>query len=154
MSLEDVENIKKRIENFKKTLIELTESPNINGTTEQHKIREMSAEVVDSNPYRWAFFDGFFENYALHSDHCLNTISTTASIFYKRFWYCLVNHHNALTRELAANNIPKNPHRHAYSLETTNHNFLPCWIFFGLFMSIAFSYLLLFPSSHTLTVKK
>lgn len=51
MSLEDVENIKKRIENFKKTLIELTESPNINGTTEQHKIREMSAEVVDSNPY-------------------------------------------------------------------------------------------------------
>lgn len=52
MSLEDVENIKKRIENFKKTLIELTESPNINGTVEQYKIREMSAEVVDSNPYR------------------------------------------------------------------------------------------------------
>lgn len=52
MSLEDVENIKKRIENFKKTLIELTELPSANGTAEQHKIREMSAEVVDSNPYR------------------------------------------------------------------------------------------------------
>lgn len=52
MSLEDVENIKKRIENFKKTLLELTEAPGAQVTAE-HKIREMSAEVVDSNPYRW-----------------------------------------------------------------------------------------------------
>ncbi|KAL5240215.1 hypothetical protein ACI65C_007625 [Semiaphis heraclei] len=50
MSLEDVENIKKRIENFKKTLMELTEAPGAQVTAE-HKIREMSAEVVDSNPY-------------------------------------------------------------------------------------------------------
>lgn len=50
MSLEDVENIKKRIENFKKTLLELTETPVKNES--EHKIREMSAEVVDSNPYR------------------------------------------------------------------------------------------------------
>ncbi|XP_050422016.1 ubiquitin-like modifier-activating enzyme 5 [Adelges cooleyi] len=50
MSLEDVENIKKRIENFKKTLIELTETSQSNNETE-HTIREMSAEVVDSNPY-------------------------------------------------------------------------------------------------------
>ncbi|XP_050537563.1 ubiquitin-like modifier-activating enzyme 5 [Daktulosphaira vitifoliae] len=48
MSLEEVENIKKRIENFKKTLIELTATEN-NET--HHTIREMSAEVVDSNPY-------------------------------------------------------------------------------------------------------
>lgn len=51
MSVEDVENLKKRIENFKKTLIEITESQIQNEPTE-HKIREMSAEVVDSNPYR------------------------------------------------------------------------------------------------------
>ncbi|XP_060869699.1 ubiquitin-like modifier-activating enzyme 5 [Metopolophium dirhodum] len=50
MSLEDVENIKKRIENFKKTLMELTEAPGSQETAE-HKVREMSAEVVDSNPY-------------------------------------------------------------------------------------------------------
>ncbi|KAF0772072.1 Uncharacterized protein FWK35_00002900 [Aphis craccivora] len=50
MSLEDVENIKKRIENFKKTLMELTEAPVMTETAE-HKVREMSAEVVDSNPY-------------------------------------------------------------------------------------------------------
>ncbi|XP_001952581.1 ubiquitin-like modifier-activating enzyme 5 [Acyrthosiphon pisum] len=50
MSLEDVENIKKRIENFKKTLMELTEAPDSQETAE-HKVREMSAEVVDSNPY-------------------------------------------------------------------------------------------------------
>lgn len=49
MSLEDVENIKKRIENFKKTLLELTES---NVKPLDHKIRDMSTEVVDSNPYR------------------------------------------------------------------------------------------------------
>jgi len=54
MSLEDVENIKKRIENFKKTLMELTEAPGSQETAE-HKVREMSAEVVDSNPYRWAW---------------------------------------------------------------------------------------------------
>lgn len=52
MSLEDVENIKKRIENFKKTLLELTESPNVGVPAAEHKVREMSAEVVDSNPYR------------------------------------------------------------------------------------------------------
>ncbi|XP_022174397.1 ubiquitin-like modifier-activating enzyme 5 [Myzus persicae] len=51
MSLEDVENIKKRIENFKKTLIELTEAPGTKETAAEHKVREMSAEVVDSNPY-------------------------------------------------------------------------------------------------------
>jgi hypothetical protein len=51
MSLEDVENIKKRIENFKKTLLELTETPSVQEAAE-HKVREMSAEVVDSNPYR------------------------------------------------------------------------------------------------------
>ncbi|XP_025195176.1 ubiquitin-like modifier-activating enzyme 5 [Melanaphis sacchari] len=50
MSLEDVENIKKRIENFKKTLMELTEAPGVHEVAE-HKIREMSAEVIDSNPY-------------------------------------------------------------------------------------------------------
>jgi len=52
MSLEDVENIKKRIENFKKTLMELTEAPppGVDPSAE-HKVREMSAEVVDSNPY-------------------------------------------------------------------------------------------------------
>lgn len=56
MSLEDVENIKKRIENFKKTLMELTETTTPGNTeSAEHKIREMSAEVVDSNPYRWAF---------------------------------------------------------------------------------------------------
>lgn len=49
MSLEDVENIKKRIEDFKKTLMELTE-PKVEPS--EHIIRDMSAEVVDSNPYR------------------------------------------------------------------------------------------------------
>lgn len=52
MSLEDVENIKKRIENFKKTLMELTEAPGAQEAAAEHKVREMSAEVVDSNPYR------------------------------------------------------------------------------------------------------
>lgn len=52
MSLEDVENIKKRIEYFKKTLMELTETTPGNAESAEHKIREMSAEVVDSNPYR------------------------------------------------------------------------------------------------------
>lgn len=53
MSLEDVENIKKRIENFKKTLMELTETPPAGvDPVAEHKVREMSAEVVDTNPYR------------------------------------------------------------------------------------------------------
>lgn len=52
MSLDDVENIKKRIENFKKTLIELTETNEIIDSPAEHVVREMSAEVIDSNPYR------------------------------------------------------------------------------------------------------
>jgi len=51
MSLDDVENIKKRIENFKKTLMELTETSGKIDSPAEHKVREMSAEVVDSNPY-------------------------------------------------------------------------------------------------------
>lgn len=62
MSLEDVENIKKRIEHFKKTLMELTETPSPNESTE-HKIREMSAEVVDSNPYRCEFVWYMYANF-------------------------------------------------------------------------------------------
>jgi len=52
MSLDDVENIKKRIENFKKTLMELTETPGKMESSTEHELRKMSAEVVDSNPYR------------------------------------------------------------------------------------------------------